>query len=87
MTLIVSSVERVQEFANHRELVQVIMDVQSLMEEVCNFVGNYVSRAAMRTSPMSQIGLQLSVAREDVFATSYRSARAHAEIYSPQRAM
>jgi hypothetical protein len=87
MALIVHSIERVQKFANHRELVQVVMDVQTLMEEVCNFVGNYLSRTAMRTPSISRIELQLNITRENVFAISSRSQRSHAEIYSPQRAM
>jgi hypothetical protein len=87
MALIVGSVERVEKFANHRELEQVIMDVQMLMEEVCNFVGNYASRTATRTPPCSQIDLHLNITREDVFAISIGSPRTHAEIYSLQRAM
>jgi hypothetical protein len=55
MALIVNSIERVQKFANHGELVQAIMDVQTVMAEVCNFVGNYASRTTTGTPPISRI--------------------------------
>jgi hypothetical protein len=87
MALIVNSVEHVQKFASHRELVQVIMDVQTLMEEVCNFVSNYASRTAIRMPPLSGINFQLNITRENVFAISSGSPRAHTEIHSSQRAM
>jgi hypothetical protein len=87
MALIVESVERVQKFAHHRELVQVIIDVQTLMEEVCDFVGNYTSRNAMSAPPISRIDHQLNVTRENVFAISSGSPSAHAEIYSPEGAL
>jgi hypothetical protein len=87
MALIINSVERVQKFASHRELVQVITDVQTLMEEECNLVGKYASRTVLRAPPIYRIELQLNITRENVFAISSGSPRAHAEIYSPQGAM
>jgi predicted PurR-regulated permease PerM len=46
MALVNEPVEQVKNFATHHELVQVIKDVQGLMEDTCNFVGEYVSSGA-----------------------------------------